>query len=133
MAVGRADYQAGVVPIKSGYSLMQSPYVNYESDDIASSSDDSLCAYECPVGYRLQITGIRLTTNSPSIDYCYLYIGATVIVFYYWDMLLIDNYPDGGSILVNAGEIVNLRITNRSDITKTFGGTIIGLLEQIET
>ena len=133
MAVGRQDYQAGVVPIKSGYSLNQTPYVNRDGKSINPGLTADFCRYTPSVGYQLVVTGLRVTTSTPIINLCYVLIGASIFYGYYWDLLLIDNYPDSGSIIVKAGETIKLTISNADANQKWFEAMLIGVLEQIES
>lgn len=133
MAVGRQDYQAGVVPIKSGYSLNQTPYVDRDGQTITNGGTANFCSYTVPVGYQLVVTGIRVSTSKPIINTCYMLIDAAIFYGYYWDLLLIDNYPDSGSIIVDAGETIKLQVSNADAMNKWFEAMLIGVIEQIES
>lgn len=133
MAVGRQDYQAGVVPIKSGYSLMQSPYFDNETHLVAAAADDEFCNYTVSAGYQLMICGYRLSSNLPFQQIYVLIVGGTVQIQNHFDMALMDNFPDNSPLKVAAGEEVKITIYNSDSVVHWFAATIFGYLEQIES
>ena len=68
MAVGRQDYQAGVLPVKSGYSLAQTAYFKSYGANVITGNSAWLCSYTVPVGYQLIITGYTISTAFPGIQ-----------------------------------------------------------------
>jgi len=131
MAVGRQDYQAGVVPIKSGYSLSQTPYFDSEGVSIAHGLTYYLCSYTPGAGYNLNITGVRVTTDFPGFQFFTLDIDGATIFAKYYDSIIIDNLPEGSHLIVKAGETVRIKVWNETTITTVYYGEIIGYLEQI--
>jgi len=133
MAVGRQDYQAGVVPIKSGYSLKQAPYFDTYGINVIEGNSAYLLTYTVPVGYQLNVTGFRLSTNFPGTQVLMLEIDGTVKMVKYYDTLVIDNFPDGSHLIVVAGETVRIKVTNNFPGVNWYWGEILGYLEQIES
>ncbi len=133
MAVGRQDYQAGVVPIKSGYSLVQSAYFDNETDLVAAAGSGSLCEYTVAAGYQLMVCGYRLSSNKPFQQIYTLLVGGSVQIQNHFDMALMDNFPDNSPMKVAAGEQVKIIMYNSDSVVHWFAATIFGYLEQIES
>lgn len=132
MAIGRQDYQAGMVPIKSGYSLVQTPFFKNDDGIILAGEDDAFSVYTVPGGHKLCITGVRMASNSPGMQYISYDIDAVKWSTMYYDMLLIDNFPEGSPMIVNTGEEVSIIVYNNMEIDNWYFSNIIGFLEQIK-
>ena len=131
MAIGRQDYQAGVVPIKSGYSLMQTPFFKADWVAVANGADDVFCSYTVVAGYRLNVTGIRVSSIFPGIQIAAFRAADDRWMIFNYDMSVIDNFPEGSPYIVNAGEVVELEVWNATGIDTQYYGSILGYLEQL--
>lgn len=133
MAVGRQDYQAGVVPIKSGYSLNQTPFYEGEKDTLADGEQAYLCFKIVSVGYQLHVSGVRLSCNIPGIQKATYYLGLYYEADRYFDMGFTDNFPELSPLIVVAGLFVAVYVKNETGETVTYNGEIFGYMEQIES
>lgn len=133
MAVGRQDYQAGVVPIKSGYSLAQTTYWDYDGDTIASEDDGYMCEYTPGAGYQLNICGYRVIGQWPYMQALWVHVAAEVVMVREFDFEIQDNFPEGAMLVIQAGQLFRLQVHNRDEITQTFTALVMGYLEQIES
>ena len=87
MAIGRQDYQGGVVPSKSGYSLAQTNYFKYEYLNISSLGSADFCEYTPAAGYRLNVCGFRVIAAKAYTHTMFLYVGGALI-FYRYTLIL---------------------------------------------
>ena len=133
MAVGRQDYQAGVVPVKSGYSLVQTPYFDSETSVLDPEETNTYCEYTVPAGYQLMVGGYRISSNKPYIQAYTFLINAVVQIQNYFDMLIMDNLPENSPLKIAAGQTVGIFVGNSDEVAHTFTVTLFGYLEQIET
>ena len=133
MAVGRQDYQAGVVPIKSGYSLMQTPFYKGEQAILADGEQAFLCSEIVSTGYQLQLSGVRFSCNIPGIQMVNYVFGGYYSIGRYFDMSFIDNFPESSPLIFVATMAVSIYIKNETGETVTYYGELFGYTEQIET
>lgn len=133
MAVGRQDYQAGVVPVKSGYSLIQTSFYEGDTVTLADGANDVICSYVVAVGYQLNVSGVRISCNWPGIQRAIYKLGLNYETERYYDMLLMDNFPSPTPLVCNTSELVTLHIYNDTGQTVIYFGEIFGYLEQIES
>ena len=133
MAVGRQDYQAGVVPVKSGYSLSQTPYFDTEGKNIDSSEGKEFCKYTVPIGYQLNVCGYRVIASIPFINIFTIFIDTTIIMNRVFDFDLNDNFPEGANLIIKGGETFKIVLFNMDEITQFFYAQVFGFTEQIET
>lgn len=130
MAVGRQDYQAGVVPIKSGYSLSQTPHFKTDGIQVFQGADGYLCTYTVPVGYELNVTGFRISTDFPGIQFLVLQVDGNTKMAKFYDSLIVDNFPEGSNLVVERGEVIRIKVTNSMVGTNWYWGEMLGYLEQ---
>ena len=133
MAVGRQDYQAGVVPIKSGYSLVQSSFFKWFNKDVTTGSTEGFCTYTVGVGYQLNLAGYRIVATLPFLHHMGLYINGAQVFGREFYTEVLDNFPEGITMTIMAGQEFEIRITNQDTVTVKFYATIYGYLEQIES
>ena len=131
MAIGRQDYQAGVVPIKSGYSLSQTKYFDHEAKTLSQGQTKSFCEYTVGAGYRLNVCGYRVFASFPGLHNVFVYIDAAIIMYFRLDMEVIDNFPEGATLEVEAGELFKVAITNADELEQEYNVMIYGYLEQL--
>ena len=133
MAIGRQDYQAGVVPIKSGYSLSQTPVFHFEGRDIAAYGSQDFCVIPVGAGYKFVVCGYRVSGEWPYINNCWIKVDGTTVMFRRFDMDIVDYFPDGGQLVVGADKIFKITLDNRDEIQQNFSVIVLGYMEQIET
>jgi len=133
MAVGRMDYQAGVVPIKSGYGLLQTPFYKSEAISLAHGEDDFICLEVIAAGYWLSVSGVRVSCNWPGIQVATYKIGPYWETGRYYDQQFDDSFPDGAPMVVEGLLYVAIHIENNTGQLVTYNGAIFGYLEQIES
>ena len=133
MAVGRQDYQAGVVPIKSGYSLAQTQFFKWQNYNIASGVTTDFIEYTVPVGYRLHIQGYRVFCTVPFINEFWIRVGGTQLLGRQFDTEITDNFPEGASMVVTAGNEFKCQVKNQDTVSTKVYVIVYGYLEQIET
>jgi len=133
MAIGRQDYQAGVVPIKSGYSLTQTPFFKYETFPVVAGTSHNFCEYTVVAGYQLMVCGYRINSLIPFIQLYRLKVGGTSQLQNLFDTSVLDNFPENSPLKVAAGEEVLIQIFNEDTVTHIMYVTIFGYLEQIES
>ena len=133
MAVGRQDYQAGVVPIKSGYSLVQTSFFKWFNKDVAGGGSDDVCTYEVPVGYQLNLAGYRIVATAPFLHHFNIYINAGQVFGREFYTEVLDNFPEGVTMTIAGAEVFKITIDNRDTVSTKFYATIYGYLEQIES
>ena len=112
MAIGRQDYQGGVVPSKSGYSASQTNYFKYEYLNISAGLTATFCEYTPAPGYRLNVCGFRIVAAKAFTHMMYLNVGGALIFYRYFDTEVMDNFPEGVTLTVEAGEEMNIQISN---------------------
>lgn len=133
MAVGRQDYQAGVVPIKSGYSLVQSNFFDHDSLDVAPGATTDFCKYTPSTGYRLNICGFRIAAARAFTHIMYMRVAGFLVFYRYFDTEIMDNFPEGVTMTVEAGEEVKLQVKNNDSLLAWIDVSIYGYLEQLIT
>lgn len=133
MAVGRQDYQAGVVPVKSGYSLSQAKYFDWQNTDVAVAGNEDFCEYTVPAGYELHVLGYRIFAVIPFIHRMILRINAAQYLGREFDTEVSDNFPEGADLVVDAGDTFKIVIYNNDSVIVKFFVMIYGFLEQIES
>ena len=133
MAVGRQDYQAGVVPIKSGYSLAQTSFFKWFNLDLASGATADFCTYTVPVGYQLNLAGFKVVCTKPFIHLMTLYIDLNQVYGYEFYTDISDIFPEGVTMVITAGQTFKVVIDNQDFVTSKFYVNIYGYLEQIES
>ena len=133
MAIGRQDYQAGVVPIKSGYSLAQTQFFKWQNWDIASGVTTDFVSYTPSTGYRLHIQGYRVFCTVPFINEFWIRVGGTQIVGRQFDTEITDNFPEGATMVVTAGKEFMCQVQNKDSVTTKAFVIVYGYLEQIAT
>ncbi len=133
MAVGRQDYQAGVVPIKSGYSLVQNPASLKGGGDIASGGSDDYCEYTPSAGFQFNVVAIRVFSALAFMNRMSVYIASTRVIYRYFDTENIDTFPEGYQLVVTAGKEFKITVENKDGVTARFDCSVYGFLEQIES
>jgi len=133
MAVGRQDYQAGVVPVKSGYSLTQTPFFENEVKAVQPAGNGVFCEYTVGAGYELHVCGYRISSNKPFQQIYAIVLDAHVELQCHFDMNIIDNFPDNSPMIIEAGETVSIVLYNSDEVAHTYSATLFGYLEQIES
>ncbi len=131
MAIGRQDYQAGVVPIKSGYSLSQTKYFDFQTRNMDPIDIEDFCEYTVAAGYRLNICGYRVFAQWPCPHVCFVMINAAIKMYFRFDTVMIDNFPEGATLEVEAGETFKIVIQVSDDIGAEVNVMIYGYLEQL--
>ena len=132
MAVGRQDYQAGVVPIKSAYSLAQTPFYKGEEAILADDGEAFMCAYIVSTGYRLQLSGVRFSCSIPGIQMVNYVFGGYYEIGRYFDMSFFDNFPEQTPLVFDSAMLVTIYMKNLTGETVTYYGELFGYVEQIE-
>lgn len=133
MAVGRQDYQAGVVPVKSGYSLVQVPQFFATSALVAAGDTYTWTIVTVPAGFQTNVYGIRVSTPSPFSDQAQLIIGSTIKGWWVVNGSVFDNFPPENPITAAATNAVQLKVFNNDEIQKYFYLCMMTILEQIES
>ncbi len=133
MAVGRQDYQAGVVPIKSGYSLSQSDHFKWYNYDRPAGGNVDFCTFTVPTGYELHICGYRIISELPFLHYYEFRVDASQIFGGLFYSQIIDNFPAEVVKVVTAGQTFKIVVHNNDSITVKFYALVLGFLEQIES
>ena len=133
MAVGRQDYQAGVVPIKSGYSLAQTQFFKWQNKNVAAAAVVDFIEYTVPTGYQLHIQGYRVFCTVPFINEFWIRVAGTQIVGRQFDTEITDNFPEGATMVVTAGKEFKCQVENKDTVTTLAYIIVYGYLEQIET
>ena len=132
MAIGRQDYQGGVVPSKSGYSLAQSNYFKYEYLNISSLASADFCEYTPAAGYRLNVCGFRVIAAKAYTHTMFLYVGGALIFYRYFDTEIMDNFPESVTLTVEAGEEFKIQVANQDSLLAWFDVAVYGYLEQLK-
>ncbi len=133
MAVGRQDYQAGVVPIKSGYSLVQTQYFDWSNLPIVAGATGDFCEYTVGAGYELHVQGYRIFCDVPFINLMYIRINGAQYLGREFDMELNDNFPEGATLVVVGGDTFKIQVKNQDTVTTNVQVLVYGYLEQVET
>ncbi len=131
MAIGRQDYQGGVVPSKSGYSLAQTNFFKYDYGSLGSTLGGDFCEYTPAAGYRLNVCGFRIVARTAFTHQMFLYVDGAIIFYRWFNTEVMDNFPEGVTLTVEAGEELKIRIVNEDSITAWFDLSIYGYLEQL--
>ncbi len=133
MAVGRQDYQAGVVPIKSGYSLVQTQYFDWQGYNVVAGDTWDFCEYTVGAGYELHVQGYRIFCNFPFIHLMYIRINLSQYLGREFDRELNDNFPEGATLVVVGGDTFKIQVKNQDTVATWVYVQVFGYLEQIET
>jgi len=131
MSIGRQDYQAGVVPVKSGYSLVQSNYFDYESAPLAAAFSAHYCEYTVAVGYRLNVCGFRVTADKAYTHFLRASVAGSSKILTFFNTSVMDNFPEGVTLTVEAGEEFRITMYNEDIISVIFSVSVYGYLEQL--
>lgn len=130
MAYGRKDYFWGVAPEKSVFGELQTPFNEPGKRTLTTTQRLSLVSIGVPATYILQITGVYLSIDLPGIHVLELIVDTTTKLTAYPDSEFSINFSEGGTLVVNPGETLNIYCTNNDTIDVTFSCLIYGFLQQ---
>lgn len=131
MSIGRQDYQGGVVPSKSGYGYAQTNFFKYQNVILGSGVTGTFCAYTPAAGYQLNVCGFRIATLMPFIHTMFLRVGGAIQFSRAFDTEIMDNFPEGSTLTVAAGQEVQITVKNEDAVTDWFYVAVYGYLEQV--
>jgi len=130
MGYGRKDYFWGVAPEKSVFGELQTPFNEDGHQTLATTVRASLLSIGVAAGYILQITGIHLTADFPGINLLELDVEDEIVFTSYIDSMFQITFTEGGTLVINPGETLNVFVTNNDTIDVTFYVQVYGFLQQ---
>ena len=131
MGEGRKDYSAGIM--SEGSTAGRDMVFFIENGGIALAGDAIGTCYEyiVPIGKRLWIGRIDITTNSTAFNDAYIQITGFGDIMIWFESLYTYVFAEVGCCKLNAGDEIKVWVGNRDNIERDFFGTLVGFLESI--
>ena len=132
MATGRRDYTSGVLNESSIRSRYSEPYLDWISMNIIPSESKLFYTYTVPIGWKLGINRVGVWKGTGRGNHLRIYKGIIYKLFYVFDDECVVNLSGYNIIYFNAGETLNVYISNYDNVNTMFYGMIGGILESVD-
>lgn len=131
MSSGRADYWYRFAAQKFSASIDQTVFIERGLESVAAGASQNLVDYEVPAGYKLIVTGLYVSCDSPGINQFWATFHSFTFGSIYFDLNFVFMGDNTGIYTVAAGQGALLDITNKLDVTAIFTGALYGFLEAV--
>lgn len=131
MATGRRDYTWGFLNEAAGEGRYRGPFNSYFSSLLSPYTSVSLYQYTVPVGKKVSVNTVYITTDSFFRSIVYFYRGEEEIGRIYFSVNYCFDFSDINPIVFEAGEIIKVRVYNGDEVAAIFVGNVIGVIEDV--
>jgi len=131
MGVGRRDYTWGFLNEAAVEGRYCENYLEYVGVNVDPGSYKVAYSYTVPVGYRISINKVIVTTTSRYIASLSVYTATRQYVLVYFSDNFVCDFSDKNPIYVNAGETIYIKCGNWDEIVAVMSCSIIGVKESI--
>ena len=131
MAIGRQDYNMGIVPVMNVYANGQLPWLKFDAAAVLSGGSEIIVQDIVPAGYKLHVVSYGVTADNPGINYIGIVSEGVDPLFLYFDFQLFSHYSSGSERIIESGNSIQLKAWNKDTITVTFTAYMSGFLELI--
>ena len=131
MASGRRDYTWGFLNEAAVEGRYTESFMKQGEDTVMAGATAVPYTYTVPVGYRLTVNRIDISTESRVRNIALILLGVDVVSMHYFS----DNYSlvfsDQNPYYIAAGEGLSVQCINQDEITSVFLCTVTGSLMEL--